>query len=99
MNSGRRYFRTTLERACHLIGRDGENYSTSLVNISLSGALVKVDTKPQFKIGDLCDFMLSLKTAEVPVKRTCKIMRLDNEFIGVMFLTLNPAIPPARLLR
>ena len=84
--NGRRHTRTMLKRNCCLIGRDGDAYPTTLVYLSLSGALVQVNTESQFKIGDLCDFMLSLKTAEHPVNRSCEIVRLDSKIIGVTFI-------------
>lgn len=85
--NGRKHTRAELERHCHLIGRDGEDCQASLVNISLGGAMVSVVSKTQLKIGDFCDLMLSLKSAELPIKRACEIVRLDNEIIGVKFLT------------
>lgn len=82
----RRHTRAKLERHCHVMGTNGEDYPAILVNISFSGAMVTVHTATHFKIGDVCDLMLSLKSAELPVKRTCEIARLDNEIIGVKFL-------------
>lgn len=99
MSNGRKHSRTTLKRSCHLISRDGSAYPSTLVDISISGALVQAHSESQFKTGDLCDFLLNLKTAEAPVKRPCEIVRLDNEIIGVTFLNPPPAQPPSRLLR
>lgn len=99
MNAGRRHSRTKLKRNCHLVGRDGDAHPTTLVDISVSGALVKTHSKFKLKIGDLCEFVLNLKTAEVPVKRPCEIVRLDGEIIGVTFLPLPSAQIPPRLIR
>jgi hypothetical protein len=85
--NGRRHTRAKLERNCHIISKDGKNYPAALVDISFSGASVTVATSTNFKTGDVCDVMLSLKSAEQPIKRSCKIIRLDNEIIGVTFLT------------
>lgn len=87
MNGNRRHSRAKLERKCDLIGRDGVNYPASLDDISLSGALITVVSETHFKTGDLCDFMLRFKTTELPLKRTCKIARIDSKIIGVEFLT------------
>lgn len=85
--NGRKHSRTKLERECHLIGSDGIDHPAALVDISLNGALVTTAMAVQLKIGDLCDLILSLKSAEKPIKRTCKIVRLDAEIIGVTFLS------------
>lgn len=85
--NGRRHTRAKLERSCHIIGRDGTDYPATLIDISFSGASVTVAASTNFKTGDVCDLMLSLKSAEQPVKRTCEVIRLDNGTIGVKFLT------------
>jgi hypothetical protein len=85
--NGRRHTRAKLERLCHLLGKDGESYPASLIDISFSGAMVTVITGTHFKTGDLCDLMLSLKTAELPLKRSCEIVRLEEKIVGVKFLS------------
>lgn len=86
MDCRRKHQRAKLESQCHLIGKVGGEYPASLEDISFSGALVKVGTKTHFKIGDLCSLMLNFKADELPVKRSCEIVRIDSEIIGVKFL-------------
>lgn len=85
--NGRRHSRVKLERVCYLIGKDGEYYSASLVDISFSGALVNVVTGTHFRMGDSCNLMVNLKSDKQPIKRTCEIVRLDGKIVGVKFLT------------
>ena len=83
----RHHSRIKFESQCLLMGHDGDTYEALLDDISLSGALVQVSDETHFQIGDMCDLMLSDESAEFPIKRTGKIVRLDSEMIGVSFLT------------
>jgi hypothetical protein len=86
MDCRRKHHRARLESQCQLIEKSGGEFPALLEDISFSGALVKVGNAAHFKTGDLCDLMLSFKAAELPIKRSCKIVRVDSEIIGVTFL-------------
>ena len=80
--------RYKLNLRCRLIGRDGEDFTASLIDISFSGALINVETETHFNVGDLCDMILILNSEErLTTKRTCEIVRFDNNNIGVKFFT------------
>jgi len=60
-------------------------------NLSLSGALVKLNNKMSFKIhpDDMCDLVFGGNPELYPMKYICKVIRVDSEMIGVQFLELN----------
>jgi PilZ domain len=87
MDCGRKHPRNKLNLSCRLIGRDGEVYTSQLVDISFSGALIHAEAETYFKVGDLCDMVLILNSEERPTKRTCEIVRFDNDNIGVKYFT------------
>ena len=87
MDNRRKHFRIKFEAQCTLIGHAGDSYDALLDDISLSGALLKVNADNHFQIGDLCDLMLSDKSAAFPIKHTGEIVRVDSGMIGVNFLT------------
>lgn len=86
MDNRRKHFRIKFEIQCTLMEHDGNSYEALLDDISLSGALLKVNADTHFQIGDLCDLMLSEKSAAFPIKHTGKIVRVDSGMIGVNFL-------------
>jgi len=81
----RHYSRIKYETDCLLIGHDGDSYEAVLDDISLSGALFKVQCDTRFQIGDLCAVMLSDKAAAFPIKRTGIIVRLESGMVGISF--------------
>ncbi len=82
----RKHLRIKVEVQCLLMGLDGVSYKALLDDISLSGASVKVDAGTHFKIGDMCDLMLSDESAKYPIKHSGRIVRVDSGIIGVIFL-------------
>ena len=72
---------------CLLMDRYGDIYGAFLCDISLTGALFKLDDNSHLHVGDLCDLMLRDKSATFPVKRAVKVVRLDSDKMGVRFLT------------
>lgn len=87
MDNRRKHSRIKFEARCYLNGSAGVTYEALLDDISLSGALVKVNTDTHFQIGDVCELVLSEKSVAFPVKHTSKIVRVDSGFIGMNFLT------------
>lgn len=74
-----------------ILNFDGFDYQGVIENISLSGALIKLDNKIPNSVhfGDKCDMMLCSNLDSYPVKYTCKVIWLDSANIGVEFLELN----------
>lgn len=70
---------------------DGFDYHGVIENISLSGALIKLDNMVSHKLssGDKCHMMLCSNLDSYPVKYTSKVVRYDSEVIGIEFLELN----------
>lgn len=87
MDNRRKHDRIKFEAGCLLMVRDGNTYQALLEDISLGGALLMISDKIDFQIGDLCDLILSDKSAAFPIKRSGKIVRIDPEIIGVTFLS------------
>jgi hypothetical protein len=59
-----------------------------LENLSLDGALLKIDSKVLDYVSpdDVCDLMLCSNPVACPVKYSCKIVRFDEDHIGVKFV-------------
>ena len=70
---------------------EGFDYHGVIENVSLSGALIKLDDKVPISIhpGNRCDLMLCGNPELCPLKYTCKVIRLDSAIIGVQFIELN----------
>ncbi|MDD2542059.1 MAG: PilZ domain-containing protein [Desulfuromonadaceae bacterium] len=87
MNDHRIHSRMKLHLQCHLIDHGGNTYHGLLKEISLGGALVKVDDDASFKIGDLCELVLGKNSVIFHLKRSGKIVRFDSErTMAVSFL-------------
>jgi len=72
---------------CLVMGRDGNAYEALVGDISLGGALVRVNSDTRLQAGDVCELMFSDKTALFPLKRVGKIARYDSGSMGVSFLS------------
>ena len=84
----RLHSRTKYYTYCLVICRDGNSYDALLGDLSLGGALVRVNGDTHLQVGDLCELMLSDKPALFPLKRTGKIVRFEPEnYIGVSFIS------------
>jgi len=70
---------------------DGFDHHGVIENISLSGALIKLDHNIPDSVqpGDRCDMTLCSNLDSYPVKYTCKVIRVDLVLIGIEFLELN----------
>jgi PilZ domain len=82
--------RLVCETKC-ILNFDGFEIQGVIENISLSGALIKLNDKPPDSIrpGDTCDMVFSDNPDLYPIKYTSKIVRLDSEILGIEFLELN----------
>lgn len=68
----------------------GVDYQGVIENISLSGALIKLDKIPDnMNPGDKCGLLLCSNPDFCPVNYTCKVSRLDSGIIGVQFMEIN----------
>ncbi len=74
-----------------ILNYNGSDYSGIIENISLSGALVKLDNNIPSGVrpSDKCYLILCSNQDSYPVKYTCKVTRLDTSVIGIEFLELN----------
>ena len=74
-----------------ILNFDGSDFHGVIENISLTGALIKLNNKIPDSIhpGDICYLLLCSDTDLYPVKYTCKVIRFDPEIIGIEFLELN----------
>jgi hypothetical protein len=70
---------------------EGCDFLGVIENISLSGALIKLDNNMPDSIhpGDTCDMVFCSNSDLFPVKYTCRVIRLDSAIIGIEFLKLN----------
>lgn len=82
--------RIVCEAKC-ILNFDGFDFQGVIENISLSGALIKLNDKITNSIqpGDTCDMIFRSNPDLYPVKYTCKVIRLDSAIIGIEFLELN----------
>lgn len=88
MDSQKRlHSRTKCYSYCLVMGRDGNSYEALVGDISLGGALVRVNNDTHLQIGEVCELMFSDKPTLFPLKRTGKIVRFDSKYIGISFLS------------
>jgi hypothetical protein len=82
--------RIVCEAKC-ILSFEGLDFQGVIENLSLSGALIKLDNNIPNNIrpGDNCDLMLCSNPDLYPVKYTSKVIRVDSAIIGVQFLELN----------
>jgi hypothetical protein len=74
-----------------ILNFDGVDFQGVIENISLSGALIKLnDNMPDsIRPGDTCDMIFSSNPDVYPVKYTSTLVRLDSPLVGIEFLELN----------
>jgi hypothetical protein len=72
---------------CIVMGHDGNTCEALVGDISLGGALVRVNGDTHLQVGDVCELMFSDKSALFPLKRVGKIARYDSGSMGVSFLS------------
>jgi len=82
--------RIDCEAEC-VLNFDGVDYQGVIENISLIGALIKLDNRMPDNIrpGDTCDMIFCSSPDVYPIKYTSKVVRLDSALIGIEFLELN----------
>jgi c-di-GMP-binding flagellar brake protein YcgR len=82
--------RIVCEAKC-ILSFDGFDFQGVIENLSLSGALIKLNNNLPNTIhpGDNCDLMFNSDPDLYPVKYTSKVVRVDSEIIGIQFLELN----------
>lgn len=71
---------------------DGFDYQGEIENISLGGALVRLDSEIPSCVrpGSTCALRLWGKQQEAnPVGYTCRVVRFDSASVGVQILELN----------
>ncbi len=83
-------FRILCDAVC-ILNFAGRNYKGVIVNISLTGALIRIDANaPEgIKPGGECSLMLCGDAEECPIKYKCKIIRTDAKCVGVQFSELS----------
>lgn len=69
----------------------GVNHQGVIENISLSGALIKLqDAIPsEIRPGDNCALILCSDPEACPIKYVCRVARCDSDHIGVQFIELD----------
>jgi hypothetical protein len=74
-----------------ILNFDGVDFPGVIENISLTGALIKLDSEMPAGIrpGDTCDMIFCSSPDVYPIKYTSKVVRLDSTLIGIEFLELN----------
>ncbi|HIJ96204.1 MAG TPA: PilZ domain-containing protein [Desulfuromonadales bacterium] len=74
---------------CILMELDGTTYHALLENISLGGALIKVDeeTPNSLQVGDECTLILCSDSGSCSSKHLCRVARCNFANMGIQFLT------------
>ena len=82
--------RIVCEARC-ILTFDGLDFPGVIINLSLSGALIKMDDTIPDTIGpdDLCDLIFCTNQDQYPLKYSCKVVRVETGMIGLQFLELN----------
>jgi c-di-GMP-binding flagellar brake protein YcgR len=89
MRIRRHHIRIKCHSHCILIGLDNHPYEALLVNLSLNGALIKVNNgvPDSIHVGAECGLMLCHILNVCSEKRPCRVIRHDLVNLGVKFLT------------
>jgi hypothetical protein len=74
---------------CILMELDGSTYHALLENISLGGALIKIDENVpnSVQIGDECTLLLCSDSGSCSSKHFCRVVRCNFANMGIQFLT------------
>lgn len=90
MSEQRKHQRVVCDSRCDLVNRDGSSYPALLTDISVGGALVRVDGKAPLYSGDLIALKLHEDADFYPVKNISRIVRIDSKNnYGLRFLVTN----------
>ena len=90
MGEQRKHYRVSCHSHCDLVNREGRAYPALLSDISIGGALVKVDRKTRLREGDLIALKLNDEAVFYPVKHISRIVRIDSKNnYGLRFLINN----------
>jgi len=83
----RRHARVSCSDHCHLVHRDGSAFPAFLTDISVGGAMVKIEHRTGLQEGDLIALKLFEGAVFHPAKHISRIVRIDskNNF-GLKFL-------------
>jgi c-di-GMP-binding flagellar brake protein YcgR len=89
MRMRRKHIRIKCHSPCILIGLDEHPYEALLENLSLNGALIKVNNgvPDSIQVGGECGLMVCHTLNVCSVRRPCKVIRYDSVKMGVKFLT------------
>ena len=68
----------------------GRDKSTSIRNLSTSGAFIYTEKVSQYKPGDEIDLLLKLPNEEEAMLLQVEVSRVTEDGIGVKFLNLTP---------
>jgi len=74
-----------------LLSYQGVDYQGMIDNVSLSGALVRLQVPAPLGIrsGDECGLMLCSDPGICPVRYSCRVIRIDSDCIGLEFVELG----------
>jgi hypothetical protein len=74
-----------------LLSYQGVEYQGMIDNVSLSGALVRLQGPAPLGIrsGDECGLMLCSDPGICPVRYSCRVIRIDSDCIGLEFVELG----------
>jgi hypothetical protein len=83
-------YRILCDAVC-VLNFKGIDYRGVIVNVSLTGALIRINDKIPENIHpeDECILMLYEDFEICPIKYKCKIIRIDYPCIGVQFCEMN----------
>lgn len=90
MNKNGQSLRIPCNSLC-ILNYQGTDYHGMIDNVSLSGALVRLHASvpPGIQSGDECCLMLCNDPGVCPVRYTCKVVRIDSNYIGLEFVELG----------
>ena len=74
-----------------LINYEGKNYHGTIENVSLTGALIKMDDAIPTAIcpGVACNLMLYSEMPSCRTEYKCLVIRLDSTRVGLQFLEIS----------
>jgi c-di-GMP-binding flagellar brake protein YcgR len=84
----RKYPRLRSNSPCILFESEEKGFQATIENISMGGALIKLNDRVSLSVGDVCDLMMFNASLPLTTKHTCKVIsRTSQVTMGVQFIS------------
>ena len=90
MGSQRQNLRIRCASHCIVLDHEGGTCQALLEDVSMGGALLKVDEHipPHLQVGDTCDLVFCYGTDDLSLRHPCRVIRRDSAQMAVSFINI-----------